>query len=108
MRSRGNAVAERFGKNLVRCRRRAGISQEELGFRGDLHRTEIGMLERGLRLARIDTLIKLAGALEVSTDELLAGMHWQPINMVRGSFDIDPIAEAGDQGSGSSASRGDG
>lgn len=95
MRSRSNAVAERFGKNLVRCRRRAGISQEELGFRGDLHRTEIGMLERGLRLARIDTLIKLAGALEVSTDELLAGMHWQPINMVRGSFDVEP--EPGDE-----------
>jgi transcriptional regulator with XRE-family HTH domain len=94
--SRGDyRIAERFAKNLVRCRRRAGFSQEELGFRGDLHRTEIGMLERGLRLARIDTLIKLAGALEVSTDELLAGMHWQPINMVRGSFDVD--SEVDDQ-----------
>lgn len=101
MNSRGDyRIAERFGKNLVRYRRRAGISQEELGFRGDLHRTEIGMLERGVRLARIDTLIKLMGALEVSADELLAGMHWQPINMVRGSFDLDSEVEADDQGQG--------
>ncbi|HEX3239658.1 MAG TPA: helix-turn-helix transcriptional regulator [Solirubrobacterales bacterium] len=102
MQTRANEVAERFGKNLVRCRRRARISQEELGFRADLHRTEIGMLERGIRLARIDTLIKLMGALEVSADELLAGMGWQPINMVRGSFDVDFDMEANDPGRGPS------
>ena len=89
------AVAERFGKNLVRCRRQADLSQEELGFRADLHRTEIGILERGIRLARIDTLIKLMGALEVSADELLVGIEWKPIDPVRGSFDVD--SEADDQ-----------
>lgn len=71
-------IAARFGQNLVRCRRRAGISQEELGFLASLHRTEVGMLERGVRIARIDTLIKLAGALQVSPEELLDGLDWTP------------------------------
>jgi transcriptional regulator with XRE-family HTH domain len=73
-----NPIAQRFGKNLVRCRRREGLSQERLSFDAGLHRTEISMLERGIRLARIDTLVKLACALGVPTDELLDGITWVP------------------------------
>lgn len=36
-------------------------------------RTEIGLLERGSRTPRVDTLIKLATALSVTTEQLLAG-----------------------------------
>ena len=71
-------VAERFAANLVRCRRRVGISQEELADRASLHRTAIGLLETGERVPRVDTLMKLAGALEVDPLELLAGIEWQP------------------------------
>lgn len=52
--------ARRFGENLVHSRKRAGLSQEELGARANLHRTAIGLLERGARMPRVDTLIKLA------------------------------------------------
>ena len=71
-------IAARFGGNLARCRKHAGLSQDELSVRASLHRTEISQLERGLRLARVDTLIKLIGALEVPADELLAGIGWDP------------------------------
>lgn len=71
-------VAARFGENLIRCRKRANLSQEELGFRASLHRTEIGMLERGVRVARIDTLVKLAGAMEIPPEDLLDGLTWTP------------------------------
>lgn len=71
-------IARRFGQNLVRLRKQAGLSQEELGFLANLHRTEVGMLERGTRLPRIDTLLKLKGSLEVSADELLEGLEWRP------------------------------
>ena len=71
-------IAARFGENLVRCRKRADLSQEELGFRASLHRTEIGMLERGVRVARIDTLIKLAGAMDIPPEDLLEGLTWTP------------------------------
>ena len=36
----------KFGRNLWRCRRRASISQEELGALASLPRTEIGMIGR--------------------------------------------------------------
>jgi transcriptional regulator with XRE-family HTH domain len=71
-------IAARFGENLSHVRKRADLSQEELSVRASLHRTEISQLERGLRIARVDTLIKLIGSLEVSADELLVGMDWEP------------------------------
>jgi transcriptional regulator with XRE-family HTH domain len=83
-------IAAHFGKNLSRCRKRADLSQEELSVRASLHRTEISQLERGLRIARIDTLVKLAGSLEVSADELLVGMGWSPGGTRIGNFKADP------------------
>jgi transcriptional regulator with XRE-family HTH domain len=70
-------LARRFGENMKRCRRQADISQEELARRAGLHRTEIGQLERGIRLPRLDTLVKLMGALEATPDELFARLHWK-------------------------------
>jgi transcriptional regulator with XRE-family HTH domain len=81
-------VAERFGENLRRCRRRAGLSQEETAVRASLHRTALGLLERGERVARVDTLVKLMGALEVDADELLRGLEWLPGVTHRGRFSV--------------------
>ncbi len=83
------SVAERFGENLMIYRKRAGLSQEELGFRASLHRTEISQLERGVRLvARIDTLVKLAGALSVPPGDLLKGMAWSSGSTRVGRFRV--------------------
>lgn len=79
-------VAERFGANLAYCRKRAGLSQEALSFMASVHRTNIGLLERGLRTPRIDTLVKLAGALEVEPGDLLDGITWQPGRRAEGHF----------------------
>jgi len=81
-----NDVARRFGENLRRVRKRPGISQEELGYRTTLHRTEIGLLERGERTPRIDTAIKLAGAVGVPCEKLFEGIEWTPGSARRGSF----------------------
>ena len=51
-----------------------------------LHRTEIGMLEQGTRLARVDTLMKIAGSLVVSPMELLEGIEWIPGVESEGGF----------------------
>lgn len=77
-RERPEEVAEQFGQNLFRCRQRAEMSQEELGGLAGLHPSEIGMLEQGTRLARVDTLMKLAGALAIDPTELLEGIKWLP------------------------------
>jgi hypothetical protein len=43
-------------------------------------------VERGIRLARIDTVVKLAGGLEVEVGDLFEGLAWTAgINIV-GSF----------------------
>ena len=86
-------IAARFGKNIARCRRHAGFSQEELSIRASLHRTEVSQLERGLRLARIDTLIKLTGALGVSADALLDGIDWRPGSATLGEFSVASAGE---------------
>lgn len=85
-------VGERFGANLRRCRKRARLSQEEVAARASLHRTAIGMLEAGQRKPRIDTLVKLAAAVEAPVDELLAGIDWVPRNSTGGSFYVAPWA----------------
>ncbi|NLG66022.1 MAG: helix-turn-helix transcriptional regulator [Actinobacteria bacterium] len=79
-------VAEQFGANLARIRKRADLSQEETAVRASLHRTELSALERGLRLARVDTVAKLAGTLEVDPGEFFEGIVWEPGEMRRGSF----------------------
>lgn len=79
-------VAAQFGVNLVRCRRVAGMSQDELSVRASVHRTEISQLERGLRLARVDTIAKLCSSLEADPGELLAGITWEPGESRRGHF----------------------
>jgi len=75
-----------FGKNLARCRKRADLSQEELAVRASLHRTAVGQLERGERVARVDTLVKLAGSLGSPPGELLDGMGWDPGGTRLGQF----------------------
>ena len=69
---------ERFAANLRQARVKAGISQEELGNRCELHRTEISLLERAGREPRLGTIVKLAGALETTPGELCTGVSWLP------------------------------
>jgi len=88
----GSQLARRFGKNLANARKDAGLSQEEAGIRASLHRTEIGLLERGERTPRIDTAIKLAGAVGVGLDRLLIGIEWTPGSAQAGSFRVAPEA----------------
>lgn len=85
-------VAARFADNLTRARKRAGMSQEELGVGASLHRTEISQLERGLRVARIDTLVKLAGTLSISPCDLLEGIEWSPGSTTTGQFQLGPAS----------------
>ncbi|MBA3866742.1 MAG: helix-turn-helix transcriptional regulator [Solirubrobacterales bacterium] len=76
-------LAEHFGRRLWRHRRLACLSQEELGRLLDMHRTEISQLERGLRVPRLDTVLKLSAGVEASPCDLIAGLRWQP-----GSHDL--------------------
>lgn len=71
-------LGERFGANVVWFRSKAGLSQEALGERVGMNRVAIGELERGRRLPRLDTILKLAAGLGVSACDLVAWMWWDP------------------------------
>ncbi|KKL04559.1 hypothetical protein LCGC14_2614840 [marine sediment metagenome] len=66
---------QQFAENLRRHRLRAGLSQEKLGDRCDLHRTEVGLLERGERRPRLDTIARLARGLGVTPAQLMRGIR---------------------------------
>jgi len=80
------SVAAQFGANLARARKRAGLSQEEVAVRASIHRTAVGMIERGERIAKADTVAKLAGALGVNPGEFFAGVVWEPGDVRPGWF----------------------
>ncbi len=86
------SVAKQFGANLARIRKRADQSQEETAVRASVHRTEISHLERGLRVARVDTVAKLAAALEVDPGDFFEGIVWQPGDVRYGQFKPDDTA----------------
>jgi transcriptional regulator with XRE-family HTH domain len=71
-----DALREQFGSNLRAHRERVGLSQESLADICDLDRTEISLLERGKRFPRLDTIVRLARGLELSSPaELLVGIR---------------------------------
>lgn len=81
-----NAVAKRFAENLARAREQAGLTQEALAQSAEIHRTQIGELLRGRQLPRLDTLLKLAGALNVEPAALLDGLSFEPSD--QGKFKV--------------------
>lgn len=90
-------AAARLGRNVFMARRRAGLSQEALGALASVHRTEIGFVESGRRLPRVDTVIKLASALGVDAGKLLEGVDWVvPAPTRPGSFVVSPRSGGGD------------
>jgi transcriptional regulator with XRE-family HTH domain len=84
----------RIGANLWRERRRAGMTQEELAARAGLHRTAIGLLEQGHRVARADTLLQLAGALTISPAAFLDGIYWTPDGRGGGAFGFETASRS--------------
>jgi transcriptional regulator with XRE-family HTH domain len=62
-----------FSKRLRMLRKQKNLSQTELGQLAGLHYTHIGRFERGTSRPGSDTLRRLADALGVSGDCLLAG-----------------------------------
>ena len=65
---------EQFAANLRRLRVAKGLSQEQLGFEAGLHRTEVGLLERGDRDPQLKTIVRLARGLGVAPIDLLEGV----------------------------------
>ena len=60
-----------FATALRRLRTQKGLSQEQLGFKANLHRTYISQLERALKSPSLRTLQKITKALAISLTDLM-------------------------------------
>lgn len=69
-------IAEILGHNLARHRLAQGLTQDVVAERADMHRTEVGLIERGGRRPRADTLFKLIGAIGIGLDQAFEGARW--------------------------------
>lgn len=60
----------KFGNRVRELRKLKNISQEELAFKADVHRTYIGMIERAEKNITLLNIEKIASALEVNIIDL--------------------------------------
>jgi len=60
----------KFGSRVRELRKLKNLSQEELAFRADVHRTYIGMIERAEKNITLLNIEKIANALKVSINDL--------------------------------------
>ena len=63
-------LRKEFGDRIREIRKQLGMSQEDLGFKADLHRTYIGSIERGEQNVSLDNIGRLAKHLKVTLPEL--------------------------------------
>lgn len=66
------AIAISFGKRVRDERARKGLSQEQLAELAHVHRTYIGMVERGEKNITLGNIAKIAKALKLPVSELLS------------------------------------
>jgi transcriptional regulator with XRE-family HTH domain len=64
-----------LGKRIRSERRQKGFSQEGFAAECGLHRTEMGSLERGKTIPRLDTLLLVSQHLGLSVSDLLQGIE---------------------------------
>jgi transcriptional regulator with XRE-family HTH domain len=64
-------IRKLVGLNVRRLRESRRLSQEELAFEAELHRTYISGVERGVRNPTVTVVAKIAEALGVGSDQLL-------------------------------------
>jgi transcriptional regulator with XRE-family HTH domain len=67
-------ASEQFGYNLREHRLRLGLTQQELGDRCELHRTDICAFERARRAPTLPMIVRIARGLDVAPARLLDGI----------------------------------
>jgi transcriptional regulator with XRE-family HTH domain len=69
-----NDIQKLFGLKVKEYRIRLNFTQEELAFKAGLHRTYVGMIERGERNISLKNIERLSKALNISIETLLKGL----------------------------------
>lgn len=64
-------ILQKLGKEIKKRRVKLNLSQEELAYLCDLHRTYIGSIERGERNVSLQNIVTIARSLKCSPSDLL-------------------------------------
>ena len=75
MRGDRYAVSPQFGRNLAEVRGWTGVTQHALACEASMHQRDICRFEAGLVCPRLDTVVRLAEALEIQVRDLLYGIE---------------------------------
>lgn len=67
-------IQEKIGIALRNYREQSGLSQEQLSFKANLHRTYVGSVERGERNISVINIIALCKALKVKPSDLFKNL----------------------------------
>ncbi|MBI1291657.1 helix-turn-helix domain-containing protein [bacterium] len=67
-------VSVLLGKRLQKLRKKAGLSQEAFAHEVGIHRTYMGLIERGERNLTVLTYLRVVRKLGLEQDELLKGL----------------------------------
>jgi hypothetical protein len=82
----------RLGQNVTLHPLRAGLSHSEARRRALISEPWLKTAEEGRAGSRLDAWVRLAGALDVTVDDLLEGVTWVPTpvgDKVEGSYVLD-------------------
>lgn len=72
------SIAEAFAEKLRAARSEAGFTQEELAHLSGLDRSTVSQSELANASPQLETLIRLAGGLQLDPRELMPDVRWQP------------------------------
>ena len=61
----------KLAKNIVKLRKKAGMTSEELAKKAGLSRSSLNYIERGISDPRLSSLVAIAGALGKDFNEIL-------------------------------------
>ncbi len=75
-----NEELKTIGSRILKCRRMASMTQEQLAEQMDVSIQMISNLERGNKEIKISNLVKLASILNVTTDYILTGKQSTVLN----------------------------
>ena len=77
-----------LASNVKRAMVEKELTAPEVAKRAKLSLNHLNLILRGRRMVQLDTLIKLAGALEVEVPKLVEGIAWEPTVTESGRFDV--------------------
>ncbi len=69
-----NKILINFGLKVKQFRKEKKLSQEELAYKSNLHRTYIGMIERAEKNITLINIVKISKALDTPLNKLMENL----------------------------------